>query len=58
MHSPKPHCAQEDLEQRLKAYELLHQQKYWPGSMSAWDYWAAFALAVVLVVGFAWWAGV
>ncbi|NMF91172.1 hypothetical protein [Aromatoleum petrolei] len=46
---------EQDLELRLRAYERLADQPYWPGAMTALDYCLALALTVALVIGFYIW---
>lgn len=46
---------EQDLELRLRAYERLADQPYWPGAMTTLDYCLALALTVALVVGFYLW---
>lgn len=43
---------EQDLELRLRAYERLADQPYWPGAMTAFDYCLVLALTVALVIGF------
>lgn len=46
---------EQDLELRLRAYERLADQPYWPGAMSALDYWLLLAMTLALVIGFYVW---
>lgn len=46
---------EQDLELRLRAYERLADQPYWPGAMTALDYGLALAMTLALVIGFYVW---
>lgn len=41
----------QDLEMRLRSYEALERQPYWPGVLGAADWWGALALTLVLLLG-------
>ncbi len=41
----------QDLEMRLRSYEALERQPYWPGALGAADWWGALAFTLVLLLG-------